>query len=72
MLLLSDSPYRISGFMSDQELVSRLQRFVPNIKRRQDEAIEKLRLLFEQYMKKPLDEQLKMARDAMEYGSPTS
>ena len=55
--------------MSDRELVSRLQRFVPTIKRRQDEAIERLRSLFKEYMKKPLDEQLKMAREALDYGS---
>ena len=60
------------GFMSEAELVSRLQQFLPDIKRRQDEAIEKLRHLFEEHIKKSLDEQLKMAREALEYGKSTS
>jgi len=56
------------GFMSEAELVSRLQQFLPDIKRRQDEAIEKLRHLFEEHTKKSLEEQLKMAREALEEG----
>ena len=64
--------YRIGDMMPDQDILSRLQQFLPDMKHRQDEAIEKLRLLFEEHLKKPLDEQLKMAREAMEYGSSKS
>jgi hypothetical protein len=54
--------------MSETELFSRLQSHVLESKRREQEAMERLKRLYEEHMKKPLEEQLKMAREALEYG----
>lgn len=54
--------------MSETKLFSQLQSYVLESKRREQKAMKRLKRLYEEYMKKPLDEQLKMARDALEYG----
>jgi len=54
--------------MSEAELFSRLQSQALESKRKGQEAMERLKRLYEEHMKKPLEEQLKMAREALEYG----
>ena len=54
-------------YVSDSELILRFKDILPEIKRKEQESIEKLKVLYAEYMKKPLEEQLKMAREAMEH-----
>ena len=54
--------------MSEAELLSRLQSQTLEIEMKGQEALKRLKLLYEEYMKKPLDEQLKMAREALDHG----
>jgi len=53
--------------MSESDLILRFKDVLPEIKRKEEESLKRLKMLYAEYMKKPLDEQLKMAREAMEY-----
>jgi hypothetical protein len=53
--------------VSDSELILRFKDILPEMKRKEEESLKRLKVLYAEYMKKPLEEQLKMAREAMEY-----
>jgi len=54
--------------MSEADCLLRLRTQSEEMKSREQEALERLKRLFEEYLKKPLEEQMKMAREALEYG----
>jgi hypothetical protein len=54
--------------MSESELLLRLRKQSDEMKLKNQEAIERLERDFEEYLKKPFEEQMKMAREVLEHG----